>query len=50
MKLSKAIEILEKHNEWRRGNDDYKMANPKELGIAIETVVKVCKDIIKGKK
>lgn len=46
MKLSKAIEILEKHNKWRRGNDDYEMANPKELGIAIETVIKYCKSVV----
>ena len=40
MKLKKAIEILELHNKWRRDNEGiYKMANPKELGIAIDTVV-----------
>lgn len=40
MKIQKAIEILELHNLWRRDNDNkYEMANPKELGIAIDTVL-----------
>lgn len=42
MKLKKAAEILEKHNKWRRDNSvvpKYEIANPKELGIAIDTVV-----------
>ena len=46
MKLIKAIEILESHNKWRRDRSfdnwerQLKMANPTELGIAIDTVVK----------
>lgn len=43
MELQKAIKILEEHNEWRRDDSDeptIKMANPKELGIAIDTIVK----------
>lgn len=31
--------LLYQHNEWRRGNDSYDMANPKELGIAIDLAV-----------
>jgi len=46
MKLKEAIQILKDHNEWRRFNSidlskksDPKMAQPRELGIAIDTVV-----------
>lgn len=42
MTIKEAIIILELHNEWRRDNNVpsiYKMVNPKELGIAIDTVV-----------
>jgi len=46
MKIQKAIEILEIHNKWRRDNDGkYKMAEPKELGIAIDTVVSEFKNL-----
>ena len=46
MKIKEAIQILKDHNEWRRFNSidlpkksDPKMAQPRELGIAIDTVV-----------
>lgn len=43
MNINKAIKILEQHNKWRRDHtwppNDLKMPNPKELGIAIDTVV-----------
>lgn len=39
MTLTEAIEILREHNRWRRGAEDVTMADPKELGIAIDTVV-----------
>jgi hypothetical protein len=43
MKLKEAIEILEKHNEWRRDNSIHpklEMQNPKQLGIAIDVIIK----------
>jgi hypothetical protein len=47
MKIKQAIQILKDHNEWRRFDSidlpktsDPKMAQPRELGIAIDTVVK----------
>jgi hypothetical protein len=43
MEINKAIEILKKHNEWRRCNEfpsSKEMVNPTELGIAIDVVVK----------
>ena len=42
MKLSEAIEILERHNKWRRNKEvpnRITMADPIKLGIAIDTVV-----------
>lgn len=41
MNIEKAIKILELHNKWRRDTDGkYEMVEPKELGEAIDTVVK----------
>jgi hypothetical protein len=39
MEISKAVQLLEIHNKWRRGDDGVKMVNPTELGEAIDTVV-----------
>ena len=44
MKIKQAIQILKDHNLWRRYDgkigEGPKMAQPRELGIAIDTVVK----------
>lgn len=46
MNIDKAIEILELHNKWRRDNErKYIMAEPKELGTAIDTVVSWFKNL-----
>lgn len=48
MTIKKAIEILEKHNKWRRDNsvpNKNTMADPTELGIAIDTVVDYIKTV-----
>ena len=48
MTIRQAIEIVELHNKWRRDNDNkFKMADPKELGIALDTLVAVAKDFCK---
>lgn len=47
MKLTKAIEIVEKHNKWRRANEDLEMVNPTELGKAIDTLLEYCKKGVK---
>jgi len=46
MEIQEAIQILKDHNKWRRFNSidlpkesDPKMSHPRELGIAIDTVV-----------
>jgi hypothetical protein len=40
MSEKEAIIILIQHNDWRRGNDDLPMTDPKLLGIAIDTIIK----------
>lgn len=42
MTIKEAINIMEKHNEWRRDNvfpSSKKMVRPSELGVAIDTIV-----------
>ena len=39
MTLQEAVKLLESHNKWRRGDDSLDMAEPKELGIAIELII-----------
>ena len=39
MTVKEAIEILRKHNKWRRGDDSVPMTNPKLLGQAIDTII-----------
>ena len=40
MDLKKAIEILKHFNQWRRGEIDDLNHSPKEIGEAIDIVVK----------
>jgi len=40
MTLEKAIEILTYHNKWRRGDVDDPVYSPKEIGEAIDIIVK----------
>lgn len=39
MTTTEAVVILARHNKWRRGSDEVEMANPTELGIAIDKVI-----------
>ena len=49
MNITKAVEILEKYNSWRRWDDEFEngkspeMPHPKQIGIALDTVVKYFK-------
>lgn len=45
MTIDQAIEILERHNQWRRGAD-IEQGNPAEIGIAIDIVISVLKQMI----
>lgn len=47
MKLERAINILETHNKWRRGSDEEVDYTVKELGIAIDLILKELKRIKK---
>ena len=42
MDIQEAVKLLEQHNKWRRGAD-IPMANPSELGKAIDMVVETLK-------
>ena len=44
LKVKKAVEIHERHNKWRRGDDSINMENPTKLGKAIDIVVKEMKN------
>jgi hypothetical protein len=43
MTLKKANEILEIHQKWRRGGEYVTMASAKDLGIAIDVIIKTLK-------
>lgn len=47
MSIERVIDILERHNLWRRGADDVQAPTPKEIGEAIDTVVDYLKSYIK---
>ena len=44
MSLSKAIEILDEYNWWRRSKIISTMIDPTELGIAIDVIVEHYKE------
>lgn len=44
MTLETAIEILEKYNGWRRG-EEMPQPNPTEIGEAIEVVINILKNL-----
>lgn len=47
MTLQEAADILEKHNKWRRSEDINtinKMQSPKDIGEAIDVLVKFVKE------
>ena len=50
MTLQKAISIVENYQLWRRDTEDkgYEMPNPTELGIAIDVILNVSKDVLNG--
>lgn len=51
MTIKQAIEILDTHNKWRRDDEGaYTMADPKELGKAIDKIIEFSrKQLIKNK-
>jgi hypothetical protein len=49
MKLDEAIEVLEAHNKWRRG-EETQQQSPKEIGEAIDTILEAVKPKPKAQK
>lgn len=45
-----ALELLQKHNRWRRGDDSVEMANPSELGRAVDEACRVLAEHIHEKE
>ena len=39
MTIQQAVQILDRHNKWRRADEMMEMTEPKTLGIAIDTIV-----------
>jgi hypothetical protein len=52
MTIEQAIEILRKHNEWRRGAEDIQPYAPSVIGEAIDVVVRYhsveSNEVVKG--
>lgn len=45
-----ALELLQQHNRWRRSDDSVEMANPSELGRAIDEACRVLAEHIEHEK
>lgn len=45
-----ALELLKKHNRWRRGDDSLKMADPRAIGLAIDVACRVLAEHIEHEK
>jgi hypothetical protein len=48
MKETKIIKQLTEYNKWRRGDDELKQPNPKDLGVVIEEAIKTIEKHSKG--
>ncbi len=46
MTIERALEVLKHFNKWRRGAK-MPMPNPKEIGIALDTAIKVLEKEVK---
>lgn len=45
-----ALELLQRHNRWRRGDDSVEMAAPRALGLAIDVACRVLAEHIQEKE
>lgn len=50
MTEQEALELLKQHNRWRRGDDSVEMANPSELGRAIDVACRALAEHIENDK
>ena len=48
MEETEIIKQLTEYNKWRRGDDELKQPNPKDLGIVIEEAIKTIEKHSKG--
>jgi len=48
MKETEIIKQLTEYNKWRRGDDELKQPNPKDLGVVIEEAIKTIENHSKG--
>ena len=49
MTTEQAIKILKSHNKWRRGGE-IKQEQPYDIGIAIDTAIRVMQSALKKEK
>lgn len=45
-----ALELLQRHNRWRRGDDSVEMADPRAIGLAIDEACRVLAEHIHEKE
>ena len=45
--LRASIDLLRRHNAWRRGEDGYEMESPADIGHAIEAVCTAAESLAK---
>lgn len=45
-----ALELLQRHNRWRRGDNSIEMADPRAIGLAIDVACRVLAEHIEHEK
>ena len=45
-----ALELLQRHNRWRRGDNSIEMADPRAIGLAIDVACRVLAERIHEKE
>ena len=45
-----ALELLQRHNRWRRGDNSIEMADPRAIGLAIDVACRVLTEHIEHEK
>lgn len=45
-----ALELLKRHNRWRRGDNSIEMADPRAIGLAIDVACRVLAEHIEHEK
>lgn len=50
MTEQEALELLQRHNRWRRGDDSVEMGDPRAIGLAIDEACRVLAEHIEHEK